>query len=118
MSLPDQPIPKTITKITALVVMIVSLPWIFIFGYFSDIARGFLACGSSIVIISLIISYWSFRNKIWFWSCISVFSLAHIAIVIMIRESQFQYTAFMIPIFLVDFVILSFAIGAVADRTR
>jgi hypothetical protein len=116
MNSPDQPIPKTITKITALFVMVVSLPWVFIFDYFSDIVRGFLACGSSIVIISLVISYWNFRNRIWFWSCVSVFIFAHIAMVILVGEVKFQYTAFMIPIFLVDFVAMSFAIGAVADR--
>lgn len=117
MSSPDQPIPKNITKTTALLIMILSLPWIFIVDYFSEMSRGFLACGSSIVIMSLIFSYWDFRNKIWFWSCMVIFTLAHIAVVILVRETQFQYTAFMIPIFLIDFVILSFAMGAVADKT-
>jgi hypothetical protein len=116
MNSPEQPIPATVTRANGLVAMALSLPWIFILGYAGEIARGFLAFGSSVVMITLSISYRKFRGEAWFWSTIVILGAAHLALILMLPEPRFPFAAFMIPIFLIDFVVLSFVIGAIGDR--
>lgn len=114
----EQPVPRTITRATGLIAMVLSLPWLFILGYFGELERGFLAFGSSVVMLTLGVSYWRFRGRAWFWGAMVMFSGAHIGLVALIPEPRFQYAAFMIPVFLLDFIALSFAMGAMGDRAR
>lgn len=118
MTSPDERAPRTVTRATGLIAMALSLPWLFMLGYFGEVERGLLAFGSSIVMISLGVSYWSFRNRAWFWGTILAFSGVHVAVVALLPEPRFQYAAFMIPVFLLDFILVSFAMGAIGDRAR
>lgn len=114
----EGPVPTTITRKTALIVLTISLPWILIFSYLEDTSRGLIAFGSSFVMISVIISYWSYRDKLWFLLSNGFFITAHLAFVLFIPDPKFQYSFFIVPLFILDFVIVSFAVGAIGDRLK
>lgn len=117
MTASEQAVPKTVTRTTGLIAMVFSLPWLIILGYFGEMERGLLACLSSVVMIALGYSYWRFRGRAWFWGTMVIFGVAHIGVVALLPEPRFPYAALMIPVFLLDFVVLSFAVGAIGDRS-
>lgn len=109
---------QSITRRAGLITAIVSMPWMILLGYFGEMERGILAYCSSGVLLLVGWFYWNFKNRLWYWGCLTIFTISHIAFVALIPEVRFKYAALMIPIFIVDFVILAQIMGAVGDKAE
>jgi hypothetical protein len=108
--------PQKVSRGAGLAAAAASSPWMPLMSHFGDPKRGLLASASSIIILCIAVSYWNYRHRAWFWLCLAVFSIAHALLTIALGDMEFQYAALLIPVFLLDFVTLSFAMGLVGDR--
>ena len=97
---------KLTTK-AALVLILCTLPFSFLFDYLVGPAKGRAAWISVGMIATAVWIYWDLRKRVWFWATITILVLLHVPLVLFVPWSNTDYPGVvLLPIGLLDLAIV------------
>jgi len=96
-----------LTKKAALVLVLCTLPFSFLFDYLVGPAKGRAAWGCVGMIATAAWLCWDSRKRVWFWVTIMILVLLHIPLVLFVPWSNTNYPGVvLLPVGLLDFAIV------------
>ena len=100
-----------LTRKSALVVLLCSAPFFFIFAFLGDPARGRSAAGCCGMIMLAVWMRWDIRKRVWFWATITILVLLHVPLILFIPWTNSNYPGVvLLPAGLLDFTIVYWCI--------
>jgi hypothetical protein len=96
-----------LSRTTALVALLCSLPFFFLFEYLGDPAKGRAAAGCVGMIVFVVWIRWDLRKRVWFWATITILVLLHAPLVLFIPWTNNNYPGVvLLPLGLLDLAIV------------
>lgn len=106
-------VPETLDRKAGLIIAILFIPVIFVWPS----SLGLMVFGSCVATSAVAYSYYKYKATRWLWMCITLFITLHFALIFSIRGAfEFRYAISILPIFLLDFIVMSYAVSAIGNR--
>lgn len=106
-------VPEVLSRKDGLIIAALFIPFIFVWHS----SLGLMVFGSCVTIASVAIAYRRFKNRQWLWLSIILFSCVHFLIILVVSDRfDFPYAIIILPIFLLDFIGMSYALSAIGNR--
>ena len=108
-----------LTKKSVILIALCASPLFFIFAYLGDQGKGRTAAICGFVILLCTRIFWSLRRSILFWFTLTIITLCHIPLVLLIPWTSREYPGIvLLPLALPDFAIIYGAFKLVEKITK
>ncbi len=108
-----------LTRKAALMVLLISLPFLFVLTALGYPAMGRAAAISVAAIVTTAIICWDSRRHLWFWITLSILILLHVPLILFVPWSNNNYPGVaLLPQALLDFAITCGCINLVAKLMK
>ena len=99
--------PRKLTRMSAFVAMLCSLPVLLLFAYFDKFYLGIGASICSSIVLLVIRKRWDLRKHLWFWIAVIFITILQVPIILLIPWHDSDLTAFtLLPVGLLDYYTL------------
>jgi hypothetical protein len=96
-----------LSRKSALVAMVCSLPLYFLFNYLGNPGRGEAAGICAAITLIVVEAFWDLRRSVWFWVTIASVLLLHVPLILLVPWTNKSYPGVvLLPIALIDFFVV------------
>ena len=96
-----------LSRKSALVAMVCSLPLYFLFDYLGNPGRGEAAGICAAITLVVVQAFWDLRRSLWFWVTIATVVLLHVPLILLVSWTNKSYPGVvLLPLALVDFFVV------------